>query len=154
MILYAYFWQPIMANFFAAIVSYIKFALYKNGLRMKNVYLTTFSKYLSIVSTRLCINSSMLSSFYLPPLDWTNITYHIFIVVYPDDEIKGGISTIEYFVLPVFQKWALRILISYHLLPNLLCARGTYGLVHPRAWPFLRLKNYYSIWRCASAPAC
>jgi hypothetical protein len=33
-----------------------------------------------------------------------NITYHIFIVVYPDDEIKGGISTIEYFVLPVFQK--------------------------------------------------
>ena len=35
------------------------------------------------------------------------LTYHIVIVVDPDDEIEGGVSTIDNFVLPVIQKTTL-----------------------------------------------
>jgi hypothetical protein len=52
------------------IVSYIKFTLYQSWINNILGFLTTFSKYLSIVSTKLWINSSMLSSFYIFIIPW------------------------------------------------------------------------------------
>ena len=46
------------------IVSYIKLTLHESFIINILGFLTTFSKYLSIVSTKLWMNSSMLSSFY------------------------------------------------------------------------------------------
>ena len=37
------------------------------------------------------------------------ITYDVFIVIYPDDEVQRSVSTVKHFVLSVFKKRALFI---------------------------------------------